>query len=463
MPNYFYVKNGGTASGTSVDSLATNGISDTLLTGNWSGTLSNYFNSIAEAIASNGVNLPVSGDKVLVSNAHALSQTASIIWNIPTDVEIICVEDLNREMSSFGASETATNNSSDFTATGINVVVDGIDISAPDNLLLVNSANNSVTYKNLTITMGSDGADFVKLIGDGSHLTLDNVDFIFNSSFQGFSNLSAGQKIDIINSTLSGSSRLLETSGGGGGMTLNVESSDLSGMLDAAGIFLAAGGGVTDDICSMKFHRCTLPIISGDVVEQPILQPSLTVDMTCCSIVNGSDNPDSYYYERHENYTGLVETETTVVLNSTYDESNKFSLEMSSTNASKSRPLRQLIASIPALDLTSAINYKFNFITNDNFTATDSTFYLEAIYNNDNANALGELVSTKNTNTLSDGIDHLVNTESWVTTGLTSPIKQSETIQIPAVMGMTNGTADIYAVLAEPNQTLFIDMEPVIT
>jgi len=99
MPNYYYVKTGGIADGSTIDSVATDGISDTKLTGAWSSTASEYFNAITSAMAA--VNLPEDGDFIVVSDEHTETMSYAHIGDTMggSTLYIVSVDDSNREDS----------------------------------------------------------------------------------------------------------------------------------------------------------------------------------------------------------------------------------------------------------------------------------------------------------------------------------------------------------------------------
>ena len=76
MPNYFYVKSGGTADGSTVDASGTNGVSNTLLTGAFS-SIPDTFDTILDACAANTISAD-HGDFIVISDAHSESSTATI-------------------------------------------------------------------------------------------------------------------------------------------------------------------------------------------------------------------------------------------------------------------------------------------------------------------------------------------------------------------------------------------------
>jgi hypothetical protein len=87
MPNYFYVKNGGTAAGSAVDSA--DGVYSSKKTGTWASAFSaasEYFPSIEAACDSTNTITPDHGDFIMVSDEHEHEySTTTTLFNIDLD------------------------------------------------------------------------------------------------------------------------------------------------------------------------------------------------------------------------------------------------------------------------------------------------------------------------------------------------------------------------------------------
>jgi len=178
MANYFYVKSGGTATGATTDASATNGVATGALTGTWSVTASEYFDNIRDATV--GVVSPTAGDFILCSDAHAFSGDAGggpIInsGGITTaPIQVISVDNGNRENYKPGASETLTDAIDEYHPQG-NVLFAGVSLGTNDNIFEPDTLS-SVHVQDATLTVTSTTDAIIYVDTDGQFYRFTNVD-----------------------------------------------------------------------------------------------------------------------------------------------------------------------------------------------------------------------------------------------------------------------------------------------
>jgi hypothetical protein len=174
MPNYFYVKNGGTAAGSAVDSA--DGVYSSKKTGAWSTAFSSddYFDSIADACDSGNSVTPTTGDFIVVSDAHNKTHTTAITWlniNLPNSntthpLTFISVDDgevqTYKPATSF---QEYVSNNQDLNFLGSSaddskVVFYGLYFGASDDTILVTSAADcDIRFYDCTFGGGDAGGD----------------------------------------------------------------------------------------------------------------------------------------------------------------------------------------------------------------------------------------------------------------------------------------------------------------
>lgn len=108
-------------------------------------------------------------------------------------------------------------------------------------------------------------------------------------------------------------------------------------------------------------------------------------------------------------------------------------------------------------NLTSSINYKVNFTSNDSLT--DTEFWIVAEYPTSSTN-VQRITKTTQSSLLGSGTTHTTNTEAWNTT-LTN--RYEDTVTIPALAGVNNAIVNIYVVLAKPSIDVYVDPAVVIS
>ena len=140
MPNYYYVKSGGTATGDG-------GRATSQRTGAFSamGGTSTYYASIEDA-TSNSTTAPAHGDIVCISNSSALSTATAFDYNNAPNgtgkgVSIICVDDSNCENSAIASTalEYITGGASDWTISNTDggiVSIYGVYAKSDDDIVL---------------------------------------------------------------------------------------------------------------------------------------------------------------------------------------------------------------------------------------------------------------------------------------------------------------------------------------
>lgn len=394
---------------------------------------------------------PVAGDIIALSNTGVAKADASPFNGVVSGVMFMSVDDSNRDSYLSGARFSGSDMLMNSFAAGI-LTVRGVIITSGDDWTF--SANSQKSFYNDCKFLRSGGGanDAFNLTQTQSHLEFVKCDFDFLSFTDSGFRISNGSSVvfdNITNLTGVTTSKFLHF-GGLDTAKIHIKNTALTQFISASGSFVASYPS-TDYNLQLTLSRCKLP--SGLVFATSLGGSRFTYDVTSCDIGDG------YHYFYHETNIGSIEENTTAYLSATYDGTNGFSADMSSSSKSNiGIPLRHKLFTLPVKDLTTTATYTVNFTCAD--ALTDGQFWIEAEFNDDTDHALGVIQSERATNILG-GTAHTTNTEAW-TGGLANNYEQS--ITITGVVGANdNGTVSLYVNLAEPNTDVIVCPLVVIT
>lgn len=452
MANYYYVKSGGTAVGTSADSSGTYGIATAPLTGAWPSTTSEYFDSEIAVAAST---TPMAEDDVLVhSDASDSSGGDTAVGSVAKYV--ISVDNSNRENFSSGAISRALD-LRPYTTLGISVVR-GMTYIVGDDVFYGSASSNMKVY-DCDFTANTAGALFL-ISTDGSNLYVK--DTVINASFANsvLCNAGGGAQIVFDNITATGNNGRTEFGAivGNGGATIEIYNTDLTLFL-ASSSSLVDADSVADDSCRIKLQRCKLPTDFTVTLSETILHNSTWDIISCDSAGTGY-----HYFEHFDATTGIRLEDTSNYLSATYDGSNGYSVLMNpNSRVNRINPQRHKLLEIPASDLESTTTYTINFSAST--ALTKSNFWLEIVRPDATSTALGVLENTREAgfsliNTAGTAHDTYSGTPTWTGGGTND---YEEAITITGMTGVDNGVVEIWVVLAEPDIDVWVCPLPVIT
>lgn len=193
MPNYYYVKEGGTAT---VDS----GRFATEKTGTWPATATEYYDSIWYIL--NGASpptAPVAGDRIRVSHLHAKDHAAAISCSFAAGVIIESVDNSNCENYLPGASElniASATASNDLTISLAEGYSKGVSYTSRDDLNL----RGLFADCTLTSQQGSSTGNPINASSTGSQLIIRNSSLVKTgaTAFNCILSLSAAAQVAIL-------------------------------------------------------------------------------------------------------------------------------------------------------------------------------------------------------------------------------------------------------------------------
>lgn len=300
MANYFYVKNGGTAS---VATATATTDPTTKRTSTWSATAADHFPDIATAFLGDDTVAPVNGDYIIVSDAHTESQTTIQDW-FSIDgasygiVNVISVDNANQDTYSAGGtmSSTADIRVQNAKLYGLTITLTGAATNIlADGSFGVNSPNCYTAFVNSTISCECTGIIFDLQGQDGCSLELFNCTIDKATNVNGeLILLSGGASLKAYDTNFTVSSSgaydsILDSITGSNGSGLCVLTGcDLSVFDEALAIINSASDAMRIEIIDCILHSAFSIVSSGE-----FFHPNQS------ALISGSDDTkaDGYAYQ----------------------------------------------------------------------------------------------------------------------------------------------------------------------
>ena len=381
--------------------------------------------------------------KVLVSSTHSASggdfvypafNVDVISVNSSTDAYERGAEELSTESFKPAPGYIGTLSGMNITSVGNKTAIKGLSALCILNDCEITNVATSELYEvfslnidgargivnNCIINYTSNPKDWVIRVSYGAYLEMNNCEF-----------LSAGTVNNLV--SIAGN--------GGGNIILN--NCDFS-TISATNIVEAMTIG--DDNVVIAFNKCKLP--TATTYETGSALPKVTINFNGCL-------HNYFSYEQNTYSSGINKQDIVIYPTTTVDLSVNHSVSMEGTNNSIGNPLRHKLAEIPAQDLTSGATLTVHTVT-DGITLTDSEFWIEAEYPDNTSQALGVIVSTRNSDILAAGTALTTDLVTvWNGTGGFTEVKQEVEVTIPTLSNVTDGLVAIYCNLATV-QTVFV-------
>jgi hypothetical protein len=386
--------------------------------------------ALANATLTGAITDAAAGDTIYVSQVHAESTASAVTLTFPGTLaspnNVICANDAAEPPTAVATTgEVATTLSSGVTVAG-SVYWSGVNIqcgsgSNNPSLTFINADNAHQTFENCTIAIRSTGSSSRVSIGasatlNESRFSSKNVVWSFGNIAQGF-NLRIG-KIDFEGGSIAGSAlTTLLVAAPTTAVAVTFSGVDLSA--GAAGMNLIASGVTAAG--SITFRNCKLPASwNGNLLGGAPVNTAFRAEMHNC------DSGDTNYRMWVEDYAGSIRSETTIVrTGGASDGTTGLSWKMASS-ANAEYPLITLDS--PEIvrwnDTTgSAVTVTVEVVT-DNVTLTNAECWVEVQYLGTSGFPLGSFVSDAKADFLATAANQTSSSETWTTTGLTTPVKQ---------------------------------------
>jgi hypothetical protein len=171
---FFYVKNGGTATGDG-------GRATTARTGTWNATASEYYDNIEDALGA--TTDPRDGDQILISDlaASSWSPAGDVVINGSTSsaadgagLQVVSVDNANQDQYKPGASQEITHASRQYTF-NFNGLIAGVTLISADHIGS-DTACKCWRFIDASLTPGDGGKDIIIGVAGGAHWLLENTD-----------------------------------------------------------------------------------------------------------------------------------------------------------------------------------------------------------------------------------------------------------------------------------------------
>jgi len=227
---------------------------------------------------------------------------------------------------------------------------------------------------------------------------------------------------------------------------------DLSALV--SGDYLIYGG---TNLGYFEFQRCLLSGTISGFVNGAITSEGMRVIARSCS------SSDVIYQFHEEYYLGVIDDDTAVYLDATYDGTNGYSAKMISTAYAEewTSPLRFKLADI-YIDATGK-TLTVELLT-DNVTLQDDEFWIEVEYPDSTIAAQGNIYSTKPATIVTTPSNLTASSKGagdWTGESGT-PVYQKVTADFTTVADEAAGVYTVWACLAKPSTTVYVDPKIVV-
>ncbi len=422
--------------------------------------------ALANAATTGAVADAVAGDRIFYSQAHSENIAANIVATFPGTLaapnQLICGNDaaeppttvatgaqigtngnfaisLNGNISAYGLSVFAQTAGATSASAAINLAAGSVvefqlydtcafrlgSLSATPDINVGASGKTvgaSVVWRNCTIRMGNAGQTIS----------------VFGANFQWIGG-------SVVSGSSSSTALFLFGGSGRGGNAL-VESVDFSNFGSTFSFVTA-----TSYAGRLVLRNCKLPSgWTGGLFASAPTQPGMRAEMHNC------DSGDTNYRLWVQDYSGSIYSETVIVRSGgASDGTTPFSWRMASDSGA-SYPLIPLAS--PELsawnDTTgSAITATVEVVT-DGVTLNDDECWLEVQYLGTSGAPLGAVASDCKADILASAAAQTSSSETWTTTGLSSPVKQKLSVTFTP---QERGFFQAVVKLAKASATVYVD------
>lgn len=417
--------------------------------------------ALANATLVGAMSDQVAGDRVWVSDNHAESsasaQTISMPGTLASPMQILCGDDTAEPPTALATTgSVATTGANAISINGVGylygLTFDCGTTSSTASMTICSTDGSYIYADNCNFRIGNSSASSAIICGTNSSAAETTV--ILRNCGIRFS--AAGQSISPRQCRFrwQGGSLLSGGTSPTNLITLHfeqtdmlIESVDLSNA--SAGINLVSSG--ANGVGRVVFRNCKLPASWSGTLGSPTAF-NTRVELHNC------DSADTNYRLWIEDYAGSIKHETTIVrTGGASDGTTTLSWKMASS-ANAEYPLITLDSQeIVRWNETtaSAITVTVETVT-DNVTLTDDECWIEVQYLGTSGAPLGSYVSDAKASVVASAANQATSTETWTTTGLTTPVKQKLSVTFtPQEKGFIHAVVK----LAKASTTVYVDPE----
>ena len=415
--------------------------------------------ALAKATLAGAAAIDAAGDTIFVSQNHAESTAGNIsvalAGTLASPTKIICGNDSAEPPTAVAATGTVTTTgASTVTFSGISYLVSGLvfQIGTGANnssMNLTATSNARAHFKECDFYLNGTSSGTLNInsiAGEGSVVILEDCRFKFALSSHGLRFSDSGKLIVKGGSIISGGTTitaLFVAPGSANYHEIDVSGLDLTNLNAATHIFTAGN----------MLHA---------VIRNSKLPASWTGTLVTGTIAGGSryemyncDDGDTNYLVQIIDFAGTLLSETTIVrTGGASDGATSLSWKMASS-ADAEYP-QQVFASpeIVVWNETtgSAITATVEVVT-DNVTLNNDECWLEVQYLGTSGFPLGTFADDCKADLLATAAAQTSSSETWTTTGLTTPVKQKLSVTFTP---QEKGPISVRVMLAKASKTLYV-------
>lgn len=390
--------------------------------------------ALAKATIAGVSGIDAAGDRIWLSQSHAETTASAIVFNgsgtNASPTQLLCGNDAAEPPTALASTATVTTTGSAAISVGGALYAYGINFICAGTLTLnSNNASNAQRWENSTFQFTNTGSGGAFWTGSSNNALYRTELINCQVKFGG-----AGNNIHIVGDTvirggsfMSGTStptNIFRFQGDRTANNIDVIGLDFSNLASTFNFFLggmfSAGKGVIRD--------CKLPTgWSGLLVSSGQQGPGQRFEMYNC------DSADTHERLWIEDYAGSIKSELTIVrTGGASDGTTPISWKMA-TSANAEYPLIRLESGeifVPNSTVGSAITCTVEIVHDSQGAGSGAKFqddeiWLEAVGLGTSGTPLGTYYGDSKSDILATAANQADSSETWTTTGLTTPIKQN--------------------------------------
>lgn len=427
--------------------------------------------ALAKATLAGAAAIDAAGDVIYISDNHAESsaaaQSIALAGTNASPVRVICGDDAAEPPTAVSTAGSVTTTSANSITLSGSASFYGLTFSAGTGLVNANLNLNSYVSASNCVQTFIGCSLRVPATGGAAYISIGHPTTVANL----VENTTIFENCTITTGSLSGGGLVvLGTFYWNGGSILSGHTASSTGLIRA---FSSAGRAARAFISGVDLQHMgsSQAIFTANsttfrgVIRNCRLPSGWTGSLASGTLTVGDDfrmyncdSGDTNYRLWFEQFAGSVLSETTIVrTGGASDGTTTLSWKMVS-NSNAEYPL--LVLSSPEIvrwneTTGSAITVTVEVIT-DNVTLTDEDAWLEVQYLGTSGVPLGSFVNDAKADVLATAANQATSTETWTTTGLTTPVKQKLAVTFtPQEKGYIHAVVK----LAKASTTVYVDPE----
>lgn len=411
--------------------------------------------------------IDTAGDRLFLSQVHSESTSASIApafaGTLASPTLVICGDDAAEPPTAVAATAVVATGSGAYSITLSGVVwfygvifKAGVGSSSNINLSLATGDQNYTRLENCELWLASTGTSSRIRVGDSgsgieSRVELIDCDMHFASTAQGIEHRGAkfcwsGGALVSGSSAITTLCTLAHTIA-----DILLENLDLSGLPSTCNLFAAAATGSGRAV----IRNCKLPASWTGVLVATITGVNVRFEMYNC------DNADTNYVLWVEDYAGSTKSETTIIrTGGASDGTTGLSWKMVTSASAEYPPIRLESPEIVQWNETagSSVTATVEIVHDSQGAGSGSKFqddevWVEVMYLGTSGYPLGTWVTDCKADVLATAANQADSSETWTTTGLTTPVKQALSVTFTP---QEKGFIHARVVLAKASKTCYV-------